>query len=109
MGPFVVMLMSGTVVFGSLLLGGAASEKIGCESCRHSHHASKHETGQFTASDYGVIIDWLSASFHDQSAVSLNLCTEKLGYLVTARSSSINALAMFRVNPANFDFVKGFL
>ena len=29
MGPFVVMLMSGTVAFESLILGDAASEKIG--------------------------------------------------------------------------------
>lgn len=29
LGPFVVMLMSGTVAFESLFLGGAASEKIG--------------------------------------------------------------------------------
>src|SRR4030042_6227241 len=29
MGPFIVMLMSGTVAFESLILGEAASEKIG--------------------------------------------------------------------------------
>ncbi len=30
MGPFIVMLMCGTVAFESLFLGEAASEKIGC-------------------------------------------------------------------------------
>jgi len=34
MGPFVVMFMSGTVAFESLILGEAASEKIGYESNR---------------------------------------------------------------------------
>jgi hypothetical protein len=34
MGPFVVMLMSGTVAFESLILGEAASEKIGYQSSR---------------------------------------------------------------------------
>ena len=34
MGPFVVMLMSGTVAFESLALGDAASEKIGYEPHR---------------------------------------------------------------------------
>jgi hypothetical protein len=34
MGPFVVMLMSGTVAFESLILGEAASEKIGYEPNR---------------------------------------------------------------------------
>jgi len=34
MGPFVVMLMSGTVAFESLMLGEAASEKIGYEPHR---------------------------------------------------------------------------
>ena len=34
MGPFVVMLMSGTVAFVSLALGNAASEKIGYEPHR---------------------------------------------------------------------------
>ncbi len=36
MGPFVVMLMSGTVAFESLVLGAAASEKIGYGSHRPS-------------------------------------------------------------------------
>ena len=34
MGPFIVMLMSGTVAFESLILGEAASEKIGYEPDR---------------------------------------------------------------------------
>jgi hypothetical protein len=34
MGPFVVMLMSGTVAFESLILGEAAAEKIGYEPNR---------------------------------------------------------------------------
>lgn len=34
MGPFVVMLMSGTVAFESLVLGEAASEKIGYKPSR---------------------------------------------------------------------------
>jgi hypothetical protein len=34
MGPFVVMIMSGTVAFESLVLGAAASEKIGYEPNR---------------------------------------------------------------------------
>jgi hypothetical protein len=34
MGPFVVMLMSGTVAFESLILGDVASEKIGYEPNR---------------------------------------------------------------------------
>jgi hypothetical protein len=34
MGPFVVMLLSGTVAFESLILGEAASEKIGYEPKR---------------------------------------------------------------------------
>jgi hypothetical protein len=34
MGPFVVMLMCGTVAFESLILGEAASEKIGYEANR---------------------------------------------------------------------------
>ena len=34
MGPFVVMLMSGTVAFESLILGEVASEKIGYEPNR---------------------------------------------------------------------------
>ena len=59
MGPFVVMLMSGTVAFESLMLGEAASEKIGYEP----HRAYQIQSGLANAATaitafLVYVLDW---------------------------------------------------
>jgi hypothetical protein len=59
LGPFVVMLMSGTVAFESLILGEAASEKIGYEP----HRAYQIQSGLANASTAVTalivyVLDW---------------------------------------------------
>ena len=59
MGPFVVMLMSGTVAFESLILGEAASEKIGYEP----HRAYQIQSGLANAATaitalLVYVLDW---------------------------------------------------
>ena len=49
MGPFVVMIMSGTVAFESLILGKAASEKI----CYEPHRANQIQSGLANAATAG--------------------------------------------------------
>lgn len=59
MGPFVVVLMSGTVAFESLILGEAASEKIGYEP----HRAYQIQSGLANAATAMTailvyVLDW---------------------------------------------------
>jgi len=72
MGPFVVMLMSGTVAFESLILGEAASEKIGYEP----HRAYQIQSGLANAATAVTallvyVLDW--GRYADATIVSAML------------------------------------
>jgi hypothetical protein len=72
MGPFVVMLMSGTVAFESLVLGEAASEKIGYEP----HSAYQIQSGLANAATAVTallvyVLDW--GRYADATIVSAML------------------------------------
>jgi hypothetical protein len=96
MGPFVVMLMSGTVAFESLILGEAASEKIGYEPNR----AYQFQSGLANAATAITalliyVLDW--GRYADATVVTAML----MFFTLSAANHVANAIMEQNMKPVN--------
>ena len=96
MGPFIVMLMSGTVAFESLILGEAASEKIGYEPNR----AYQIQSGLANAATAGTallvyVLDW--GRYADATIVTVML----MFFTFSAANHVASAIMERNMKPVN--------
>ncbi len=96
MGPFVVMIMSGTVAFESLVLGEAASEKIGYEP----HRAYQIQSGLANAATAGTallvyVLDW--GRYADATIVTVML----MFFAFSAANHVTTAITERNLKPVN--------
>lgn len=96
MGPFVVMLMSGTVAFESLMLGEAASEKIGYKPDR-AYQVQSGLANAATAVTALLIylLDW--GRYADATIVTAML----MFFAFSAANHAVTAIVKRNLKPVN--------
>jgi hypothetical protein len=97
LGPFVVMLMSGTVAFESLILGEEASEKIGYEP----HRAYQVQSGLANAATAMTallvyVLDW--GRYADATIVSAML----MFFVFSAVNHAVTVIMGENMKPVNW-------
>lgn len=96
MGPFIVMLMSGTVAFESLILGEVASEKIGYEPNR-AYQIQSGLANAVTAITALLVyvLDW--GRYADATIVTVML----MFFIFSAANHVASAIIERNMNPVN--------